>query len=164
MTERDLKQSSNTARAQQLVAGVGFALLALAPAAWAQSNKGPCDVSSVKKELDAASPGLLTTFFSTPWDATRCSSLLSVMKLAGSTAKKGGRKLEGDKPLDVKAAEQERAAAKADPEFAKLLAIELKGETDPARALLREAALLDDDGKFKARDLLLQQLRAEKAK
>jgi hypothetical protein len=149
---------------QAAVAITCFLFCSLATPIWAQDTKAACDVAAVKAELDAASPGLLATFFSSPWDATRCSSLKSVMKLAGSTGKKGGRKLEPDKPLDVKAAEQERAAALAIPGFAKLLATELKDEADPARRLLREAALLHDEGHYKARDLVLAQLRAEKAK
>jgi hypothetical protein len=152
---------------RRLFAAAGlYALLVLAASpVTAQDTKTACDVSAVKAELESPSPGLLATFFSSDWGGTtRCSSLKSVMKLASNTTKKGGRKLEPDKPLDVKAAEQERAAANANPAFAKLLATELKDEADAARRLLREAALLHDEGHYKARDLLLVQLRSEKAK
>ncbi len=145
-------------------ATAGFLLLAwVASPSLAQDTKAACDVATVKADLDSPSAGLLATFFSSDWGGTtRCSSLKSVMKLAGGTTKKGGRKLEPDKPLDVKAAEQERATANGDAAFAKLLATELAGESDPARRLLREAALLHDEGHYKARDLLLAQVREQK--
>ena len=94
----------------------------------------------------------------------RCSSLIATAKRLDSDAKKAGRKLEGDKPLDERAAEQERAAAQRDPDIAAALAAELGTETDPARRLLIEATVMHDKGLYKARDLLLMQLRQAGAK
>ncbi|MDP1901893.1 MAG: hypothetical protein Q8K96_15765 [Rubrivivax sp.] len=135
--------------------------VALAAPAMAQGAKKTCDVNKVKGELSSPPAGV-AAFLTAPWDSTRCSSVLSVLKMAGSTTKTGGRKLEDDKVLDLAAAEQERSKAQADPSFAAELAAELAGESDAARRVLREAAILHDHGFYKARDLLLAQLRAEK--
>ena len=127
----------------------------------AQSDQKPCDVDRVKREMTEASPSLMAALFA-PLDffSSRCSSVVQVMRLAGSSPKSGGRKLEEDKKFDPKAAAQERAAALADLAFAVALASELAGETDPVRRLVREAAMLHDGGHYKARDLLIVQLRA----
>ncbi len=127
----------------------------------AQSEQKKCDVDRVKREMTEASPSLLAALFS-PFGiaSTQCAAVLSVMRLAGSSPKSGGRKLEEDKKFDPQAAEQERAAARADPAFAAALAGELAGEADPVRRLVREAAMLHDAGHYKARDLLVIQLRA----
>lgn len=128
----------------------------------AQSDqKKPCDVDRVKREMTEASPSLMAALFSSfDFVSSRCSSVVQVMRLAGSSPKSGGRKLEDDKKFDPKAAAQERAAALADPAFAVALASELAGEIDPVRRLVREAAMLHDSGHYKARDLLIVQLRA----
>lgn len=138
----------------------GLVGLVLVNTVHAQSEPKPCDVDRVKREMTEASPSLMAALAASVFTSTRCSAVVSVMKLAGSSPKSGGRKLEEDKKFDPKAAEQERAAALADPAFAAALTRELAGETDPVRRLVREAAMLHDAGHYKARDLLIVQLRA----
>lgn len=139
-------------------------LLLMSSTVLAQSDSQACDVDRVKREMTSAPSSLMSALFSSAISSTRCSSMVSVMRLAGSSPRVGGRKLEGDKALDPVAAQQERQAAANDPAFATALATELAGETDPVRRLLREAAMLHDHGHYMARDLLIAQLRGGASK
>lgn len=87
-----------------------------------------------------------------------CNSLKAVVARLFNTSRAGGRKLESDRPLDLAAAEQQRQAALADPNFKAELDPMLAAEADPLRRQLLEAALLHDFGHFLARDLVLRQL------
>ena len=100
---------------------------------------------------------LLQAFWAGPED---CNSIRAVLSRLGSTTKAGGRKLEGDKPQNVAAAEQERRRALADPAFKAQFDALLAAESDPLRRQLLEAALLDQYGHYLARDLLLRQISA----
>ena len=76
-----------------------------------------------------------------------------------SREKTGGRKLEPDKPLDLKKAQANLEAALKDPE--------IKARVDKARAEIKdenvliayEAAVFDEEGYYDARDLRIQQLQ-----
>ena len=98
---------------------------------------------------------LLQAFWAGPDD---CNSIRAVLGRLGSSTKAGGRKLEGDKPLNVAAAERERRVALADPAFKAQFDALLAAEADPLRRQLLEAALLDQNGHYLARDLLLRQI------
>lgn len=89
-----------------------------------------------------------------------CNSLLNVLKRLTVSPVSGGKKLEATKALDPVAAGRERAAAKAEADFAAELAALQAQETDPVRRLVLEAALLDENGKYAARDLVLSEIQA----
>lgn len=141
------------------LAGTLTALALAMPAIAAPDVKQDCDVARVKADLAAPPPGVLASL-AAPWKTTNCSALLRILRMAGGAPVSGGRKLENDKPLDVAAAERELAQARADNSVAAELATELEGETDPVRRMLLEAAVLQDNGLYLARDLLVMRLRA----
>jgi hypothetical protein len=159
-TNSSMPDKPASARVRILATSALAALVAPA-LALAQETKAECDVATVKKEWATSGVGWWASLGSTRLESTRCSALLSVMRMAAASSKPAGRKLEAERPLDVKAAELERSQARADPAFARILAAELDAETIPLRRILREAALLHDEGFFKAGDLLVLQLRQE---
>jgi hypothetical protein len=88
-----------------------------------------------------------------------CASILAVAKAAFSPHPKAGRRLEDQKPFDPAAAQANLEAAQRDPDTGKRLA-ELRGQVkDEALLLYMEAAVLDEDGFYPARDLRIQQLQ-----
>jgi len=121
--------------------------------AHAADERKPCENGSlqVPADLKKLQPALMSA---------HCGSVKTVLLLLVGQRKVGGRKLEGDKPLDVAAARQERQQAMADAEFREVLTHEQQGEADPQRRLLLEAAALHEFGHFKARDLVLGELAA----
>lgn len=90
-----------------------------------------------------------------------CSSLISVLqKISGRTVT-GGRKLEKDKPFDPQAAQANLAAAMRDANVAPRIK-QVQGEVRDANLrLLYEAAILDEEGFYPARDLRVQQLQQQ---
>lgn len=125
---------------------------AVAPAHAADERK-PCETGTlqVPPELKQVSAAL---------KSAHCGSVTMVLRQLLGQRKVGGRKLEGDKPLDVAAAQQERQRALADAEFRQALLQEQQDESDPRRRLLLEAGTLHEFGYFKARDLVLGELAA----
>lgn len=89
-----------------------------------------------------------------------CSSIAKVLGRMVTGRKAGGRKLEGDQPLDLAAAERERQAALADPELRADLVALTGQESDPARRAVLTAAVFHDFGHYHARDLALRQAAA----
>ena len=87
-----------------------------------------------------------------------CGSAKVVLARVINREKTGGRKLEPDKPLDLKKAQDNLEAALKDPA--------IKARIDKARAdikdenvlLAYEAAVFDDEGYYDARELKIQQL------
>jgi len=92
---------------------------------------------------------------------TECGSLTSVFNRLASTHKVGGRKLEEDRPFDAQAAQADLAKAQADPEVRPRLEKIHKEVTDPTRRLVYEAAVLDDEGYYGARDLRINQIKQQ---
>jgi hypothetical protein len=124
--------------------------------AQALPKKPDCDVKQTLAVADVP-PGWLQSLKNS-FASDHCDAIFQVMGLLAHTNKPGGRKLEEDRPLDLRLAQQERLTAAQDPEFAADLTKELQGESDPLRQRLREAALLHEYGYYAARDLLLQQM------
>ena len=89
---------------------------------------------------------------------TTCGSLASVIDKIINRKKTGGRKLEADKPLDQREAQANLNAALKDPEIrARLDKIRSQTKDENAR-LFYEAAILDEEGYYSARELKIQQL------
>jgi hypothetical protein len=92
-------------------------------------------------------------------DAPDCSVLVSVAKRTRSAPVKAGRRLEDAKPFDPAEAQANLEAAQRDPDTARRLA-RLRGEVkDETLLLYLEAAVLDEDGFYSARELRIQQLQ-----
>lgn len=92
---------------------------------------------------------------------TECGSLMSVIDRLLNTRKAGGRKLEEDRPFNAQAAQADLAKAKADPEVRQRLDKINKEVADPTRRLVYEAAVLDEEGYYSARDLRINQLKQQ---
>lgn len=94
-------------------------------------------------------------------EQAECGSLLSVLDRLFNTRKTGGRKLEEDRPFDAQAAQANLAKAQADPEVRPRLQKVAKEVSDPTRRKVYEAAVLDEEGYYSARDLLINQLKQQ---
>lgn len=90
-----------------------------------------------------------------------CGSLTSVFDRLVNTRKAGGRKLEEDRPFNAQAAQADLAKAQADPEVRQRLEKIRKEVADPTRRLVYEAAALDEEGYYGARDLRINQLKQQ---
>jgi hypothetical protein len=111
-------------------------------------------------DIPATASSALTAFIKSLSDTNAaCGSVKVVLSRVVSREKTGGRKLEPDKPLDLKKAQANLEAALKDPE--------IKARVDKARAEIKdenvllayEAAVFDEEGFYDARDLKIQQLQ-----
>jgi len=134
-------------------------MLATSPANAASSGapseaSAPCDPAKTTFQLRKNS-------LSEPFKGTKgtCTGLAAVINWIPNNAKAGGRKLEGDRALNVSEAQKERSSAQADPEFQAALQQALDNESDTLRRLALEAAVLHDFGFYAARDLIIEQIR-----
>ena len=87
-----------------------------------------------------------------------CGSAKLVLQKIGGRAVAGGRKLEPEKPLDMRQAQQDLELALKDPEVRKLMERAEREIPDINVRLAYEASILDDNGFYGARELKLQQL------
>jgi len=87
-----------------------------------------------------------------------CGSLASVLGLATRRGKTGGRRLEDDRPLDVKQAQANLEAAYRVPAIRSRLEQVGREVQDEKVRLVYEAAILDEEGYYSARDLKIEQL------
>ena len=88
-----------------------------------------------------------------------CGSLTSVLKKVARQGKVGGRQLDKDRPLNVAEAEANLAAARRNAALRRRLDRIATEVQDPAVRLAYEAAVLDEEGFYAARDLKIQQLQ-----
>jgi hypothetical protein len=88
-----------------------------------------------------------------------CSSLTSVWAKVTKQKKVGGRQLEKERPLNPAEAQANLAAAQKDPAIRARLERAAKEIADPIVRLVYEAAILDEEGFYAARDLKIQQLQ-----
>ena len=100
----------------------------------------------------------LTVFAGAPQKGVDCGSLASVWQKVTLRGKTGGRKLEGDKPLDVAAAQREWDGALRDAGIGARLKSLQKTIADPTELTLYQAAVLDEEGLYAARDWRLIEL------
>lgn len=108
----------------------------------------------------SALQSLINAIFSDPVQA-ECGSLTNVLDSVVNTKKIGGRKLEEDKPYDPAAAQANLAKAQADPEVRQRLDKIRKEVPDGPKRLVYEAAALDEEGYYGARDLRVHQLQQQ---
>lgn len=92
-------------------------------------------------------------------ESAPCGSLETVLNQIVKRDRKGGRKLEKDRPFDVTAARADLEDARSDPEISSRIAQANKQGLDENTRMVYEAAILDDEGHYSARDLLVQQLQ-----
>lgn len=115
-----------------------------------------CDVPQSLGALVRSNPAL-----GKPLSASKsvCSSWVFNLTRLASTIASGGRKLEGERPLDLNAAARENQQALADPEFVADLEKLTAAEPDELRKKLLKAALLQDNGFFDAAQALLLEIK-----
>lgn len=88
-----------------------------------------------------------------------CGSLASVLDRVVNTRKRGGRKLEDERPLDPNEAQANLAQAQSDPAVRRRLEQIRKDISDEPQRLLYEAATLDEEGYYSARDMRIRELQ-----
>lgn len=131
-----------------------IATLLLPAAAMAQDCKGLQDLQDPRVASMAQQTG------KDP-ELTECASLTSVFERLATTRKVGGRKLEEDRPFNAQEAQANLAKAQADPEVRPRLEKIRKEISDPTRRLVYEAAVLDEEGYYSARDLRINQIKQQ---
>ena len=94
-----------------------------------------------------------------PNNASSCDSLRLVISKLTHDKQMGGRKLEGDRPFDEAAAQKDLEAARRDPPIRGRIEKIRREVTDENARLALEAALMDEEGHYGGRELLIRQLR-----
>lgn len=117
----------------------------------------------VPDQLKAAQGNSVTKVFMTVFAGARqkgvdCGSLASVWQKVTLRGREGGRKLDGDKPLDVPAAQREWEGALRDATVGPRLMALQKTISDPTELTLYQAAVLDEEGLYAARNWRLVEL------
>ncbi|MGH8763396.1 MAG: hypothetical protein ACREUR_09230 [Nitrosospira sp.] len=88
-----------------------------------------------------------------------CESLALVLRKLAGNSKTGGRRLESDKPLDIQLANENLQEALNDASIRSRIE-KMQGEVKDADArLVYEAAILDEEGYYDARELKILQLQ-----
>ncbi|WP_137823465.1 hypothetical protein [Pseudomonas sp. D(2018)] len=90
-----------------------------------------------------------------------CGSLTSVLDRVSNTKKPGGRKLEEDRPFNAEEAQADLAQANSDPAVNQRLEHVRKEVSDRRQQLVYEAAILDEEGYYSARDLRIRELQQQ---
>jgi hypothetical protein len=87
-----------------------------------------------------------------------CGSISTVVAKIINRNRTSGRKLEDDKPLNLAEAQKNLAAAMRDPNVRRRIEQSRRNIQDENLRLVYEAAILDEEGYYHARDLRVQQL------
>lgn len=93
--------------------------------------------------------------------AVECGSLASVLERVVNTRKRGGRRLEDERPFNPSEAQADLAQAHGDPAVRRRLEQIRKDVPDGPQRLLYEAATLDEEGYYSARDLRIRELQRQ---
>ncbi|MCY1336298.1 hypothetical protein D9M69_221010 [compost metagenome] len=118
------------------------------------------DLSATQAGISAESRQMLDTIKSDK-PRTECGSLSTVWGSLMSSGRPGGRKLEEDRPYNPSQAQANYAQAQADPDVRQRLDQVGKEVSDGNLRLLYQAAILDEEGYYGARDMLVRQLRQQ---
>lgn len=95
--------------------------------------------------------------------AEDCGSLATVLDRVSNRKRTGGRRLEDDKPLDVAAAQADLDEAMKNEEIRARVEKARATLADETATMLYQATILDSEGHYAARDLIVSQL-IERAK
>ena len=101
---------------------------------------------------------MVASAIKTDSDGAGCSSLTSVMDKVIHRNRTSGRRLENEKPLNIRDAEANLAAALRTPAILARLEKLKQQVPDEKVRLYLEAAILDEEGYYNARELRIQQL------
>lgn len=118
-----------------------------------------CDDSIKEKGVPDALRIVIESVFKGPSYLVPCESLALVLRKLAGLGKTGGRRLESDKPLDIQQANKNLQEALNDANIRSRIE-KMQGEVKDADArLVYEAAILDEEGYYDARELKIQQLQ-----
>jgi hypothetical protein len=123
-----------------------------------------CLISSAPAWAGESCPGLaqlqnmLRASASGKGPAVACGSWTTVVGRILRTDRPGGRRLENERPLDVREAQRNLDSALKSPEVREKMEQLRREVQDDNLRLAYEAAILDDEGYYLARDLRIQQL------
>jgi hypothetical protein len=90
--------------------------------------------------------------------ADDCGSLATVIDRVSNRKRTGGRRLEEDKPLDLAAAQADLDEAMKDEEIRSRVEKARATLGDETATMLYQATILDSEGHYAARDLIVSQL------
>lgn len=110
--------------------------------------------TSIPDTLEILSKSVMSNPLGVP-----CDSLTTILNKLMSGEKTGGRKLENDKPLDQQKAKGNMQEALNNPETRARIDKIADKVTNENERLIYEAAILDEDGYYDARELKIQQLK-----
>jgi hypothetical protein len=108
--------------------------------------------------LANATQTFMAMFAKDELSSDNCASLVSVADKIINRKRTGGRKLEGDKPLNVAEAQANLDKALRDPAIRTRVEKLQQQLSDENTRLILEAAIMDEEGYYSARDLLIQQV------
>lgn len=94
-----------------------------------------------------------------PKDASSCDSLRLVLRKIKDNKRIAGRQLEGEKPFDQMSAQKDLDVARREPPIRSRIENIRREVADENARLALEAAVLDEEGHYGGRDLLILQLR-----
>lgn len=134
-------------------------LLLCSTSAFAQDCKGLQALNL--KAKGSAWDRLMTAIKSNDSEPVECGSLESVLASAANNPRPAGRKLEEDRPFNLQEAQANLAEAQSEPLVKKRLEQIRKNVPDANQRLLYEAATLDEEGYYGARDLRIRQLQQQ---
>lgn len=141
---------------------ITYCTWALAGSSIAAMTPEPTCLKGKQAELVRASgliEGLIKAF-----QGPHCGSVAKVLAQLQSAKVPGGRKLHEGKPLNRQAAQQELNSARSGSEFMRKLEAASDGVTDPIARMVVEAALLDEEGYFSARQWVMEEIAAAQEK
>lgn len=127
----------------------------------AGNSYGECRGLSDLQSSSPASNELFRAVNADKAPPTDCGTLTSVWGSLMNTGRTGGRKLEEDRPYNPSQAQANYAQAQADPDVRQRLDAVGKEVSDGNLRLLYQAAILDEEGYYGARDMLVRQLRQQ---
>lgn len=134
-------------------------LLLCGTSAFAQDCKG---LQALNLKAKGSTLGnLVSAIMGNKSEPIECGSLESVLASVAKTHKAGGRKLEEDRPFNLQEAQANLAEAQSEPLVKRRLEQIRKNVQDANQRLLYEAATLDEEGYYGARDLRIRQLQQQ---
>ena len=123
----------------------------------AAASPGDATACDLPAQLQAAQTNSLvrafrSVFLGAAAKGIDCGSIASVWQKVALSTKTGGRKLEANAPLDINVARQQWEGALRDKTVAARLNAAASGTESAAEVAIYQAAILDEEGLYSARD------------
>ena len=130
--------------------GLSLLLAAVVPLAHAADCVVPAQIQAA--QANNIVQAFNAVFVQAPTKGVDCGSIASVWHKLALRGKTGGRKLEADAPLDLEVASRQLQQAQRDPTVSARLAAVQQNTSNPIELAILQAAILDEEGLYTARD------------